>query len=151
MHLAELAGRRVAVLGLGIDTTAALPVVAGAGPAELLVVEDGPLHAEARGIEHQIVPLHEAATWAEVFVRSPGFPRYEASLVAARERGAAMTTPLDLWLGTHGADRTVIAVTGTKGKSTVTDLVGRLAADVGLRVGVAGNLGVPVFSPGWDG
>ena len=28
--------------------------------------------------------------------------------------------PLDLWVGTHGGDRTVVGITGTKGKSTVT-------------------------------
>jgi UDP-N-acetylmuramoylalanine--D-glutamate ligase len=53
-------------------------------------------------------------------------------------------------MGTVGPARTVVAITGTKGKSTATDLVGAMAARAGLRVGLAGNLGVPVFARGWD-
>lgn len=61
-----------------------------------------------------------------------------------------MTTPLDLFVGTLGADQRVVAITGTKGKSTTTDLVGHFAEVAGLRVGIAGNLGIPVFAEGWD-
>ena len=147
MRLAELAGRRVAILGLGSDTRASVDALASAGPTEILVVDDGEVPVPA-GLRR--VTLDEGASTADVLVRSPGFPRYLAPLTEARRRGAAMTTPLDLWMGTHGPDRTVVAITGTKGKSTVTDLLGSMARDVGMEIGVAGNLGVPVFAPDWD-
>ena len=152
MRLDELTGRRVVLLGLGADVLAAVPEVLGAEPAEVAVVDDGgsgvPADLLAQGLTR--VDLAEACGTAEVFVRSPGFPRYRPELSAALERGARMTTPVDLWWGTHGAGRTVVGITGTKGKSTVTELVGVLAARAGIRVGVAGNVGVPVFEPGWD-
>lgn len=138
------------LLGLGADVRAAVNPILDARPASLTVVEEGERSwVDDPGLAR--TTLAEAAEVAEAFVRSPGFPRYHPLLVEARARGAAMTTPLDLWMGTHGPSRTVVAVTGTKGKSTVTDLVGRLAAGAGLDVGVAGNLGVPVFDPGWNG
>lgn len=147
MRLEQLRGRRVALLGLGSDVAAALPAIREAEPAELLLVETGPGSVDGRLAK---VDLAVAAATAEVFVRSPGYPRYQAELTAALARGAQMTTPIDLWLGTHGRDRTVIGVTGTKGKSTVTELIGVLAAEAGMRIGVAGNIGVPVFAAGWD-
>jgi UDP-N-acetylmuramoylalanine-D-glutamate ligase len=147
VRLADLTGRRVALLGLGADVRAALGPVLAAGPASVVAVESGPL---PRGAEVPIVSLADAAASADVLVRSPGFPRYQPPLVDALARGAAMTTPLDLWMGTVGPGRTVVAITGTKGKSTATDLVGALAARAGIRVGLAGNLGVPVFDHGWD-
>ncbi|QXC61424.1 hypothetical protein KSP35_00795 [Aquihabitans sp. G128] len=151
MRIDELSGRRVALLGLGADVRAAVPAIRAAGPAELVAVESGAVGLAAAAAEGLAVrSLEEAAASAEVLVRSPGFPRYQAALVAALGRGARMTTPLDLWLGTHGGGRTVVGITGTKGKSTVTDLLGSLAAEAGLRVGLAGNLGVPVFSDDWD-
>lgn len=178
MRLAELHGRRVALLGLGADVRAAIPSVVAAGPTELLVVEEGeravalddiapdPTVPDLAGPDltgpdltgiARMVSLDEAASAAEVFVRSPGFPRYQRPLAAALARGAEMTTPLDLWMGSSGrhrsdgSRRTVVAVTGTKGKSTVTELVGVLARAQGVRVGLAGNLGVPVFAgDGWD-
>lgn len=148
MRLAELRGRRVALLGLGSDVGACVPAVIEADPSELLVVEE-------RGVGSSGLPddavrtLADAAARAEVFVRSPGFPRYLPEVQAALAGGAAMTTPIDLWLGSCAGDSTVVAITGTKGKSTVTDMVGVLARDAGLEVGVAGNLGVPVFSDDW--
>jgi UDP-N-acetylmuramoylalanine--D-glutamate ligase len=149
MHTDELTGRRVVLLGMGADVRAALPAVLAAGPASVRVV-DTALAVGSAVDGFEVVELGAAAADAEVFLRSPGFPRYLPVLVDARERGARMTTPLDLWLGTHGAGRTVVAITGTKGKSTTTDLVGHLAQAAGLRVGVAGNLGIPVFAQGWD-
>jgi UDP-N-acetylmuramoylalanine--D-glutamate ligase len=168
VRLAQLHGRRVALLGLGADVRAAVPSVVAAGPTELLVVEEGERAValddlapdftgpDLTGIA-RMVSLDEAASAAEVFVRSPGFPRYQRPLAAALARGADMTTPLDLWMGSSGrhrsdgSSRTVVAVTGTKGKSTVTELVGVLARAHGVRVGLAGNLGVPVFAgDGWD-
>lgn len=151
----------MAVLGLGADVRAAVPHVVAAGPAELLVVEEGGTVdpdevGRGAGVSVRTVSLREAAAHADVVLRSPGFPRYQPALVDALDRGVTMTTPLDLWVGSHGATRadgsprTVVAITGTKGKSTATELVSVLAGRAGLRVGVAGNLGVPVFADGWD-
>lgn len=163
MRLDELSGRRVVLLGLGDDVRAALPSIIAAGPADLLLVDSGAAHAVGSVVpalpalpglpappELQVVELEVAAATAEVFVRSPGYPRYLPVLVEACERGARMTTPVDLWMGSRPPGQRVVAITGTKGKSTTTDLVGHFAAEAGLRVGMAGNLGIPVFADGWD-
>ena len=148
MRLDELSGRRVVLLGLGADVRAALGPIMDAGPADVRLVDEAADVVSLADVP--LVTLESAAADGEIFVRSPGFPRYQPLLLAALSRGALMTTPLDLWLGTVGPSRTVVAITGTKGKSTVTSLVGVLAAQAGLRIGVAGNLGIPVFSTGWD-
>ncbi|CAN5546951.1 UDP-N-acetylmuramoyl-L-alanine--D-glutamate ligase [soil metagenome] len=153
MRLADLSGRRVVLLGLGEDVRAALGAIRGAGPAEVTLVDAGleptaPGEFGAEGV--RVIGLDEACATAEVFVRSPGYPRFEPALVEAMERGGRMTTPLDLWMGTLGPEQRVVAITGTKGKSTTTELVGHFARGAGLRVGLAGNLGIPVFADGWD-
>ncbi len=155
MRLDDLTGRRVVLLGLGSDVTSALPSILEAEPLEVRLVFDGddPDLERARAVgaaDLGRLDLDEAGHWAEVFVRAPGFPRYQDPLVDALARGARMTTPVDLWMGSIGVDRTVVGVTGTKGKSTVSELIGRLGPAHGLRVGVAGNLGPPVFSHDWD-
>jgi UDP-N-acetylmuramoylalanine--D-glutamate ligase len=153
VRLSDLTGRRVALLGLGADVRAAVPAVVAAEPSQLVVVDEAPGSGPVVAlddVEVERVDLATAADLAEVFVRSPGFGRYRPELVAACDRGAAMTTPVDLWLGTHGPSRTVIGITGTKGKSTVTSILGALAEAAGVRLGVAGNLGPAVFGTGWD-
>lgn len=154
----DLTGRRVAVLGLGVDVRAAIAKLAPVGPAEWLLVDSAAgVAAQARdgvvtvdGIDLLLVDLETASESAEVFLRSPGFPRYLEPLVAARARGALMTTPVDLFMGSTRPDQKVVAITGTKGKSTTTDLVGHFLKDADVRAGVAGNLGIPVFADGWD-
>lgn len=154
MDLIELGGRRVVLLGLGADVTAAVPAILDAEPSDVRLVLDDEAAAQpgAGSAEAALerVSLVAGAATGEVFVRAPGFPRYSPPLVGALGRGARMTTPLDLWMGTHGAARTVIGITGTKGKSSVTRMVGLLAEDLGLRIGVAGNIGQAVFDDGWD-
>lgn len=147
MRPEDLAGRRVVLLGLGADVRAARPAIEAARPAGLAVVDQGGGSAD-HGLRE--LSLDEAAEWAEVFVRSPGFRRYQPPLVAALERGAQMTTPVDLWLGSRPAGQRIVGVTGTKGKSTTSHLIRELAEEAGLRVGMAGNMGVPIFSDDWD-
>lgn len=151
MHPRDLSGRSVVLLGLGSDVRAAVPAIMAAAPHEVVVVDDG-IDGEVAIGSHTIpvVPLTDACAGAEVMVRSPGFPRYLPGLVDARRSGVAMTTPVDLFLSALHPDVTTVLVTGTKGKSTTTELIGLLAARAGLDVGVAGNLGIPVFDQRWN-
>ena len=147
MRVDDLRGRRVALLGLGIDVRAALPAIVAAGPSDLVVVDDSLSTPEPDGL--RVVSLAAATRDADILVRSPGFPRYLEPIVDAGARGTTMTTPVDLWVGSRTGSQRIVMVTGTKGKSTTTDLIGHLATRAGLAVGVAGNLGIPVFSDDW--
>lgn len=150
MHPNDLSGRSVTLLGLGSDVRAAVPSIIAAGPRELVIVDDGANGQVTIGSHTvPVVALADACAMADVMVRSPGFPRYLPELVDARRRGVTMTTPVDMFLATLGPDVTTVLVTGTKGKSTTTDMIRRFAPDSGLDVGVAGNLGIPVFETGW--
>jgi len=89
---------------------------------------------------------HAQATFdaADLVVTSPGVPPDEPTLVAARTRGVEVIGEVELasrWLRGR-----VIAVTGTKGKSTTTTLIGRMVASDGNPVLVGGNIGVPLSS-----
>ena len=56
-----------------------------------------------------------------------------------------MTTATSLWLAEHGPEG-VLAVSGTKGKSTTAALTAHLAAAAGVTVALAGNIGVPAIA-----
>jgi UDP-N-acetylmuramoylalanine--D-glutamate ligase len=149
MRLDELRDRRVALLGYGEDNRAALPHIVEAGPAALLLVDDDAARLGAAPDDLTVTDLDQAVGQVDVLVRSPGFPRYHPAVESAVAGGVAITNPTDLWIGTFGPDRRVVAVTGTKGKSTTTQLIDHFARLVDLDLGVAGNMGIPVFADEW--
>lgn len=75
-------------------------------------------------------------------VKSPGVSRYRPIFAMAREAGIAVTSNLNLWGETYRQGRTVIAITGTKGKSTTATLVHLMLVESGLDAGLAGNVGL---------
>lgn len=75
-------------------------------------------------------------------VKSPGVSRYRPIFAVAREAGVAVTSNLNLWGEAFREGRTVIAITGTKGKSTTATLVYLMLTEAGLDAGLAGNVGL---------
>ena len=84
---------------------------------------------------------HETSTFtnADLIVLSPGVPASIAELSAARAAGVPVIGELELasrWLRGR-----IVAITGTKGKSTTTTLTGRMLEAAGHKVLVGGNIG----------
>jgi UDP-N-acetylmuramoylalanine--D-glutamate ligase len=76
---------------------------------------------------------------ADLVVLSPGVPADHPSVTAAREAGVEVIGELELasrWLRGR-----IVAITGTKGKSTTTTLTGRMLEASGHKVLVGGNIG----------
>ncbi|MGF1747377.1 UDP-N-acetylmuramoyl-L-alanine--D-glutamate ligase [Vibrio cionasavignyae] len=80
---------------------------------------------------------------ADLVVCNPGIALATPEIDAARQLGVPVVGDIELfaWANT----KPVIAITGSNGKSTVTDLTGALAKATGLSVGVGGNIGVPAL------
>ena len=85
--------------------------------------------------------LTEALDAADVLISSPGVQASAAILQEARNRDLPILSDIDLF--TERVDVPVIAITGTNGKSTVTEIAGRMLALSDFRHG--GNLGTPVL------
>jgi UDP-N-acetylmuramoylalanine--D-glutamate ligase len=81
---------------------------------------------------------------ARCLVKSPGVPREAPVVQAAAQRALPVLGELEL--GWRLLDNTFVAVTGTNGKTTVTELVGHVWRTAGRPVAVAGNVGTPLVS-----
>ena len=142
MTLDEVLGLRVAVWGVGAEGSAFVGLARRRG-VEPMLVDDHP--DVPAGVVGAPVLLPADVPWAEVdvVVRSPGVSRYRPELVTAEAAGARVTTAMALWLDDY-ADAPVVAVTGTKGKSTTAALAAEILRRDGLDVALIGNIGVPV-------
>ena len=78
---------------------------------------------------------------------SPGVPMTEPLVETAAQRGVPVVGDIELFaqaLPTIAAAK-VLAITGSNGKSTVTEMTGAMCRQAGLRTVVAGNIGLPVL------
>ena len=105
------------------------------------VPETGPL--KSMGVDLELGGHRtDTFTGADLVVLSPGVPPGQPAVAAARGGGVPVIGELELasrWLLGR-----VIAITGTKGKSTTTELTGRILAAAGFTVKVGGNIGSPL-------
>ncbi|WP_417446903.1 UDP-N-acetylmuramoyl-L-alanine--D-glutamate ligase [Kangiella sp.] len=76
-------------------------------------------------------------------VVSPGIAIARADIQAAQKAGVSVIGDIELFAQANTLP--VIAITGSNGKSTVTDLVGELINASGKKALVGGNIGVPAL------
>jgi UDP-N-acetylmuramoylalanine--D-glutamate ligase len=142
-----LAGRRALVLGLGASGVAAARALLAAG-ADVLVADRG--HPDA--LERTADDLRAAGAdvrlgagspslldGRDLVVPSPGVPEHALVLSAALRGGVAVWSEPELAWRLNAGRSELLAVTGTNGKTTTTEL---LAACVGAPA--AGNIGTPL-------
>ncbi|HYE88736.1 MAG TPA: UDP-N-acetylmuramoyl-L-alanine--D-glutamate ligase [Vicinamibacterales bacterium] len=143
----SVTGQKVLVVGAARSGVAAAQLLVRRGAAVTLTDRkpEIPHAAELRaaGVALELGG-HVAATFASsnLIVLSPGVPADLPEVARARAAGVHVIGELELasrWL--RGP---IVAITGTKGKSTTTTLVGRMLEASGRRVLVGGNIGLPV-------
>ncbi|RTZ61315.1 MAG: UDP-N-acetylmuramoyl-L-alanine--D-glutamate ligase [Gammaproteobacteria bacterium] len=95
------------------------------------------------------VPVHTGAFDASVFIGvdalvvSPGVSVKTPAIAEAVGRGAELLGDVELFLRAN--TKPVIAITGSNGKSTVTELAAEMLRDAGQQAVAAGNIGLPVL------
>ena len=138
-------GKRVVVIGAARSGVAAAELLVRRGATVTLTDLRTSIDDEARlrdaGVTLELGG-HRASTLtdADLIVLSPGVPPGIEALDRARAAGVPITGELELasrWLRGR-----IVAITGTKGKSTTTTLAGRMLEAGGHHVLVGGNIGL---------
>ncbi len=150
MRIADLANQRVAVWGFGREGRAAIAAIRVQLPALPLALYCSEAEVDAarafdpalavQGLE----PDAAALSAYGVVVKSPGISIYKPAVITAQTQGTVFTSGTALWFA-ENADARVVAITGTKGKSTTTALLAHLARSLGVRTALAGNIGLPLL------
>lgn len=150
----KLAGKKVLVAGLGKSGLAlaeflvsrkARVIISDSAPAEqlseyLAAIETLKLKSDLK-IE---LGIHNPASFnqADLIILSPGVPHTIKAVVKAKQRGVPVIGEIEL--ASRFIHQPIIAVTGTNGKTTTTELIGDMLKKSGLKVFVGGNIGRPL-------
>lgn len=81
---------------------------------------------------------------AERIIISPGVALTTPAVARAKQAGIAIVS--DIQLFKEACSAPIVAITGSNAKSTVTTLLGLMAKEAGIKVGVGGNIGVPALT-----
>ena len=137
-------GKRVTVVGAARSGVAAAELLVRRGASVTLTDIRDHVEDEERlrmaGVQLEL-GIHNPKTLlrSDLIVTSPGVPYRQPLIEAARQAGVPVIGELELasrWLRGR-----IVAITGTKGKSTTTTLTGRMLEAGGHRVLVGGNIG----------
>lgn len=149
-YFASLEGKRVAVLGLGVSNRPLVRLlleygcdVLGCDRTEREKLDAEVLELEAMGCKLHVGETYLDGVEADVVFRTPGMHPGNPAIRALAERGALVTSEMDVFFKVCPCP--IIAVTGSDGKTTTTTLIAEMLKASGKTVWLGGNIGTPLL------
>ena len=146
----SLKGKKIAVLGLGVSNRPLVKLLLKFGchvlgcdrtPREKL--DEEVLELEKLGCSLSLGDRYLEGITADVVFRTPGMHPGNPALVALAEKGAMITSEMEVFFELCPCQ--IIAATGSDGKTTTTTLIAELLKASGKTVWLGGNIGTPLL------
>lgn len=134
---------RVLVLGAGVSGLAAARLAATQGLTVTMFDSSPSDEAYGSGIGLAAGPWdHLLLTGVDLVVASPGFPERSAPVLDTLEAGVPIWSEIEF--ASRYIDTPMAAITGTNGKTTVTEAATLMLTTSGINAVAAGNIGDPL-------
>lgn len=142
--------RTIVVLGLGVSNRPLVRLLLENGcrvigcdraPREKLDAEV--LDLEVKGAELRVGDGYLDNLPADLVFRTPGMHPNTPALTALRQRGAEITSEMEIFF--EVCPCTLLAVTGSDGKTTTTTLIAKMLQAAEKTVWLGGNIGTPLL------
>ena len=149
-YFTSLNGKKIVVLGLGVSNRPLVRLLLRYGctvigcdktPREKLDTEI--LELEAQGCCLQVGEGYLENLTADLVFRTPGMHPANPALEALRQKGAEVTSEMEVFF--ELCPCTILAVTGSDGKTTTTTLIAEMLKAAGKTVWLGGNIGTPLL------
>ena len=149
-YFTSLKNKKIAVLGLGVSNRPLVRLLLEFG-CDVVGCDRTPrekLDAEVLELERLGCKLHVGDDYlegveADLLFRTPGMHPGHPAIEALRSRGAQVTSEMEVFF--EVCPCTLLAVTGSDGKTTTTTLVSEMLKAAGKTVWLGGNIGTPLL------
>ena len=149
-YFTSLKDKKIAVLGLGVSNRPLVRLLLEFG-CDVVGCDRTPrekLDAEVLQLEKEGCVLHVGDDYlegveADILFRTPGMHPANPAIEALRSRGAQVTSEMEVFF--EVCPCTLLAVTGSDGKTTTTTLVSEMLKAAGKTVWLGGNIGTPLL------
>ena len=149
-YIEDMRGKRIAIIGIGVSNTPLLELLLAEGIRVTACDKRSreQMGEQAEHLEQLGCELHLGADYlkdldADVIFRTPGLRPDVPEIAACVDRGAVLTSEMEVFF--EVCPCTIIAVTGSDGKTTTTTIIAELLKAAGKRVWVGGNIGHPLL------
>ena len=149
-YIESLRHKTVAVIGIGVSNTPLMEMLLAEGIRVTACDKRSreQMGEQAEHLEQLGCELHLGADYlkdldADVIFRTPGLRPDVPEIAACVDRGAVLTSEMEVFF--EVCPCTIIAVTGSDGKTTTTTIIAELLKAAGKRVWVGGNIGHPLL------
>ena len=149
-YLNSLKGKKIAVIGMGVSNAPLVKKMLQAGLTVRVCDKrerddfDGLSELESKGLKVSLGPNYlDGLEGADVIFRTPGVRPDLPQIANAVAAGAQLTSEMETFLDLCPCS--VIAVTGSDGKTTTTTIIAGLLKAAGYRTFVGGNIGHPLL------
>ena len=149
-YIESLRHKTVAIIGIGVSNTPLLELLLAEGIRVTACDKRSreQMGEQAEHLEQLGCELHLGADYlkdldADVIFRTPGLRPDVPEIAACVDRGAVLTSEMEVFF--EVCPCTIIAVTGSDGKTTTTTIIAELLKAAGRRVWVGGNIGHPLL------
>ena len=149
-YIESLRHKTVAIIGIGVSNTPLLELLLAEGIRVAACDKRSreQMGEQAEHLEQLGCELHLGADYlkdldADVIFRTPGLRPDVPEIAACVDRGAVLTSEMEVFF--EVCPCTIIAVTGSDGKTTTTTIIAELLKAAGKRVWVGGNIGHPLL------
>ena len=149
-YFKSLVGRNIAVLGLGVSNRPLVKLLLSYGctvtgcdrtPREKLDAEV--LELEKSGCKLSLGDTYLDDLQADLVFRTPGMHPGNPAIVKLAAQGAEITSEMEVFF--ELCPCTILAVTGSDGKTTTTTLISEMLKATGKTVWLGGNIGTPLL------
>ena len=145
-----LKGKKIAVLGLGVSNRPLVRLLlefgcdcTGCDRTEREKLDADVLELEQMGCKLSVGEHYLEGLEADLVFRTPGMHPGIPALEALRAKGAEVTSEMEVFF--EVCPCTILAITGSDGKTTTTTLVSEMLKAAGKKVWVGGNIGTPLL------
>ena len=149
MTLSELEDKRIAIWGLGREGLASYHLLRRHFPDKYLLLIDGMRPKNLPDDDHISFVLQDGfeqqMEHLDVVIKAPGISLYHPLITKLRQHNIGITSATNIWFAER-RQATVIAITGSAGKSTTAALLTHVLKHIGFKTQLGGNIGTPLLS-----
>lgn len=143
----NIKGKKVSVIGIGVSNIPAIIYLNKLGAKIVARDKNTEIPEKLKDLDNIEFILGEEylknLKESDYIFRSPGVKPSTPEIVEAVKAGVILTSEMETFI--HLTDATIIAITGSDGKTTTTTLASLFLKEAGKKVYVGGNIGTPLL------